>query len=248
MQDIGKKRETRRSDSKPKARPQRRKNRYHRGAKLSEHRFLRVLRGFADDQTARETSDATGISEKTIQNLFDRVRERLMRAVLIHPVRFGGAGYFLFDDRKISRRGSILFDVVSGSFLFKRTLMRHAPRVGATGAPKAAFSFLLLETVVRIFCTLSHPKDNEGLYSDEIQEAYANLQLVALYIHQHKDAPDDPALFEAVKESFERIMEDFPRILEQEEFINLVQGARKHHFASEAFYNDLRRYLLEDPL
>ncbi|MEM9356807.1 MAG: hypothetical protein AAGB04_11380 [Pseudomonadota bacterium] len=224
------------------------KNRYMHRAKISEYRFLNVLRGFANDQTAEETARQVKLSEKRVREIYDLLRDKLMRAILERPFDFGWAGYFLFDDLEISQRGARILDAVSASDLFRSSLNRHAPRVGLTGEVSDRFSALLMEVTVRVFCALSMRKDNDTLYSDEMQEAFAKLQLVAIYIHQHRDNPDEPELFQAVTESFQAIMEDFPYFLAQDEFKSLVQGHTRHRFPNEVLYNDLRRYLLANPL
>ncbi|MDF1722442.1 MAG: hypothetical protein P1U65_17345 [Minwuia sp.] len=224
------------------------RNRYHRRAKLSEYKFLQVLRGFADDMTATEAAVATGVSIRTVRPLFERFRDALMRAVFTDRFAFGWAGYFLFEKDQLSVRGTAIIDAVIGSDLMRQIINRHDARLNLTGTPGVRFSQLAFETVVRVFCTLSMQKDNDTLYSEEIRQAYAELQLVALYIHLHKEGPDDPELFEAVVSSFERIMKDFAKLLEMEELSHLIDGHTPHRFTNNVFYEDLRRYLLKNPL
>jgi len=231
-----------------KHRPKRPRNRYMRGAKISEYRFLKLLRGFADDQTAQETAWQVKLSEKRTREIYDVLRDKLMRAVLEQPFAFGWAGYFLFDGLEISTRGAAIFDAVSESDIFKSALIRHAPRAGLTGDVSDRFSQVLMEVTVRVFCALAMRKDNDTLYSEEMHDAFAKLQLVAIYIHQHKQQPDDPELFRAVTDSFEAIMCDFPKVLAEDELKALVQGHRPHRYPQEVLYTDLRRYLLDNPL
>ena len=225
------------------------RNRYMRSSKLSEYKFLRVLRGFADELTIKELSEETRISERSIRSLFGRLRRAVLEAAMAEPKSFGWAGYFLFDGDAFSERGHHMIDVVSGSDVFRRFLNHHEFRLGlTTDEVDDNFAYILAEATIRIFCMLSMNKDNETLYSDEMQEAYAGLQLVALYIAQHQSQPDDPSLFRAALSSFERVVTDFPRALAQDEFRSLVQGFKLHRYPNDLFYDDLRRYLLKYPL
>jgi hypothetical protein len=183
-----------------------------------------------------------------VRALYDRFRKSLMAAVIEQPFSFGWAGYFLFDGLEMSPRGHAFFDALVTKPMMRRAIDRHAPRVGLTVDPDERFSYLAFETAVHVFCALSMKKDNDTLYSDEIHEAYAKLQLVAIYIHTNKDAPEDPEMFEAVKESFYAIMRDFPKLLDEEEFHSLVTRWRPHKFSNDVLYEDLRRFLLKNPL
>lgn len=235
----------RKEKSKAKSAP---KNRYMRGAKISEYMFLKVLRGFSNEQTTQETALLTNLSEKRVRELYDALRGNLMRAAMLHPFEFGWAGHFLFDELTLSLRGQHIIDVVAASDFMRVALNRHAPRAGLTTIPKQRFSELLFEVAVRMFCGLSMNKETDSLYSDEIQDAYAKLQFIASYIHEHKESPDDPETYNAIAQSFELIMRDFPILLAQEEFKSHVEGYKWHRFSTELFYNDLRRYLLKNPI
>ena len=52
-------------------------NRYYRCSKISERKFLRVLRQFALDLTASRTAQLTGLQRKTVNTIFLRIRERI---------------------------------------------------------------------------------------------------------------------------------------------------------------------------
>lgn len=228
--------------------PRQQRNRYMRHAKISEYRFLKVLRGFVDEKTVQDTAASAKLSEKRTRELYDELRGKLMRAVMLQPFEFGWAGYFLFDNLALSTRGQHIIDVIAASNLMRGALNRHAPRSGVTVEPSQRFSELVFEVTVRVFCALSMRKDNETLYSDDIHEAYEKLQMIALYIQQQKDNPDDPEQYVAIALSFRAIMKDFPVLLAQEEFKSLVEGYDRHHFPNELLFNDLKRYLLADPI
>jgi hypothetical protein len=229
------------------ARP-RLKNRYLRRAKISEYVFLKVLRGFASDQTAEETAAAARLSEKRVRELYGGLRARLMRAVLLHPFEFGWAGYFLFDGDAISPRGAAIFDAVSANERMRIALNRHAPRVGLTGTPSDRFSELLLEVTVRVFCSIAMRKTNETLYPQDAREAFDQLVFIARMIDEQKSNPDDPKALEAIAALFDAYMKIFPDLLAEDELRALAYGHRKHRFANQVLYDGLRRYLLKDPL
>ena len=52
-------------------------NRYYRCSKLSERKFLRLLRHFALDLTASRTAQLTGLTRKTVNTIFLKIRERI---------------------------------------------------------------------------------------------------------------------------------------------------------------------------
>lgn len=224
------------------------RNRYMRGARLSEYRFLKLLRGFADERIAADIGGEVGLSEKRTRELFDHFRSKLMRAVLMEPFEFGWAGYFLFDGLEISPRGHHLFDEISESDVFKSALIRHAPRSGAKRIPSKRFSELLFEITVRMVCSLSMTKDNTSLYPQDAREAFAKLQMVALFIDEHKDAAEKPDGFDAIVESFDAYMKAFPILLARDEFRALVTGYRHHRFANDVLYDGLRRHILKNPI
>ena len=52
-------------------------NRYYRCSKISERKFLRVLRHFALDLTANKTAQLTGLTRKSVTTIFLKIRERI---------------------------------------------------------------------------------------------------------------------------------------------------------------------------
>src|SRR5919107_2616615 len=52
-------------------------NRYYRCSKISERKFLRVLRHFSLDLTASRTAQLTGLTRKSVTTIFLRIRERI---------------------------------------------------------------------------------------------------------------------------------------------------------------------------
>ena len=54
-----------------------RRNKYYRGAKISEAKFRQVLRCFSEDLTASSTARMTGVSVRSVNSIFIRIRKRL---------------------------------------------------------------------------------------------------------------------------------------------------------------------------
>jgi len=52
-------------------------NKYYRRSKLSEHKFRQLVRCFALDLTASDTATLTGLSRRSVNDIFARIRERL---------------------------------------------------------------------------------------------------------------------------------------------------------------------------
>jgi hypothetical protein len=121
------------------------KNRYCAGAKLSEHKFLRILRGFAEGMTLSALEPMTHVSGKSIRATYQALRERLADAVHEQPLMFGGAGtYLAHPDAKV------LLTAIRSSAAFRRYRKLHAPRM----KDESEVQLLVLEFAVRLFCAL----------------------------------------------------------------------------------------------
>ena len=55
------------------------KNKYQKFSKITEPKFRQILRLFALDLTASDTAKLTGISVRSINNLYLKLRQRLAR-------------------------------------------------------------------------------------------------------------------------------------------------------------------------
>ena len=53
------------------------KKRYQKFSKISEQKFREILRFFATDLTAPDTAQLTGVSTRTVNNLFLKLRRRM---------------------------------------------------------------------------------------------------------------------------------------------------------------------------
>ena len=55
-----------------------RKNKYLNRSHISEGKFRKVLKCFCDDFTAVQTTEITGVGKKTVNRIFNKIRERLL--------------------------------------------------------------------------------------------------------------------------------------------------------------------------
>lgn len=121
------------------------KNRYYAGAKLSEHKFLRLLHGFAEGVPLQELKPTTHVSGKTIRATYRALRRHLPNAAQAHPERFGGAAQILKHGE-----ATHLIQSVRKSPKFRRYSKRHAPRLSCSLEEQA----LATEKLVRLVCAL----------------------------------------------------------------------------------------------
>jgi hypothetical protein len=121
------------------------KNRYCAGAKLSEHKFLRILRGFAEGMTLSALEPMTHTSGKTIRATYRALRERLSDAIHAQPLMFGGAGNYLAHPD-----AAALLSAIRSSAVFRRYRKLHAPRMKDLGEK----DLLVQEFAIRMFCAL----------------------------------------------------------------------------------------------
>lgn len=220
------------------------RNRYYRHSKLSEYTFLKVLRGFADDLTARQCAAGMRVSEKTVRGIFMALRRALLSATLSHPYRFGGAGFFLFRDAALSERGKRILEAVAQSEIFRAHRERHCPRLSVVGDGK----HYLFEVTVRIFCNIAVRKDPEHLYPPDTRTAIAQMQSIADWIRQTRDSEGFYEKYGHVVARFGKAVEAMSPILERDELRTLQTKSAPHQYPNRILYEHLRRYLRKNPL
>ena len=148
------------------------RNRYVLGAKLSEHKFLRILGGFANGAPIKALEPTTHVSGKTIRSTYGTLRRYLPTAAQRTQSRFAHAGAYLFEGEAISPEGQRILASIERARRFGRYIKRHAPRLSSCEEEH----LFLLEKAVRIFCAL----DLRGVDVDErllaqIAEAFTAL-------------------------------------------------------------------------
>jgi len=244
-EDIERKRKIRSSKSKNRRASAAPRNRYMRRAKLSEYRFLKILRGFADNETAGDLAPRIRISDKTIRRSYAAFRERLIPATAAEPFRFGGAGFFLFSNGRLSHGGKLFLESVYESELYRTQLRRHAPRLN-DDAPEA--DSYLIEVAVRVFCYRAMQKDAETLYSEETRQALQNLREIGAFIEEYQDDADFKERYGWLIERYHVLAAKLPAVVQEEALAQFSTLSTWHRFPDHILYEDLRRHLLTHPL
>lgn len=126
------------------------RNRYCAGAKLSEHKFLRLLRGFADNIPVQALAQTTHVSGKTIRATYARFRQVLPEATQSLPLAFGRAGLVLWCEGELAPDGEMFLRALAQSRQYRRHKRRHAPRLRSPLEER----LIVIEFAVRIFCAL----------------------------------------------------------------------------------------------
>lgn len=126
------------------------KNRYCRGAKLTEHKFLRILTGYADGVPVKVLEPTTHVSGKTIRITYCALRLNLPTAAQRDHAHFAGSGDYLFESGALGALGRKILATVEKTRRFSRYIKRHAPRLNSDEEAQ----LLLVEKAVRIFCAL----------------------------------------------------------------------------------------------
>ncbi|HML91232.1 hypothetical protein [Methyloceanibacter sp.] len=211
------------------------KNRYCIGAKLSEHKFLRLLRGLADNMPVHELEPRTHISGKTIRSTYRALRAELASAVRAEPERFGGTGTVLFADGQLTECGREILRRVYRSREFRLYRKHHAPRL------KDEFDErnLLVNKAVRMFCVVALPP--AGL------EADASNVINTLQLLEAIDF-DLPLLRRFVEGRLPVDQPDGTANGCSNEFLDAARDVPRHHYPERRLYEDFRRYLLKNPL
>lgn len=237
-------RQKRRAVSKYRVRKSAAGNRYHRRAKTSEYTTLKVLRGFAEDRAVQDLAPGMHISEKTLRNIYMRFRRKLMRATLLYPVSFGGAGLFLYRGGGLSRSGCAVLASVRESRLYRRHMRIHAPRL----ADPADETHYLFEVTVRVFCHIALTKTPETLYPPDKLAALRSMLDMGVWIEANRTAITGHETYGEVPERFASLAAQVEAIAATDALLSLKDKSREHVYAERVLYNDLRRYLLTDPL
>ena len=160
------------------------------------------------------------------------------------PTDFGGAGLFMFRDRKLSNTGRQFLEAVRESGIYRMHMKRHAPRLSSPRDEKR-FAF---EVSVRVFCNIALDKEPASLYPPETREAVAGMREIAGWISDNREAIAAHDAYRQILDRFEKVVAQMGRLIEMEELLTLKTRSAEHHFPSSVLYDHLRRYLLTDPL
>lgn len=148
------------------------RNRYVAGAKLSEHKFLRILDGYAHALPITALEPTTHVSGKTIRTTYRVLRTHLPIAAQHECARFASSGSYLFGDDGLTPEGRLILASIERARRFSRYIKRHAPRV-SSGEDERLF---VMEKAVRIFCALDlRGVEVDGRLLAQISEAFTAL-------------------------------------------------------------------------
>lgn len=132
---------------------------------LYEYRFLKVLKGFAMDKTAKELAEETGISEKSIRSTYRGFRNKLIEAAIYNRDAFGGAGFYLLRKGKLDEQGKRFLQGVAESKIFIDHLDRHEPRLHSADDLQG----LIFEVVIRVFCNVDMDEGDRFHFSPTVE-------------------------------------------------------------------------------
>ncbi len=231
------------NQSKPAAKP-RLKNRYMRNSKLSEYKFLQILRGFADKQTSKELAATSRVSEKTIRGLFKTLRNHMIMAVIANPYDFGKAGYFLLEKGIVSHQGCAFLESVITSDIFKQYSKTHAPRTKDLGK----LNILVFDATIRVFCHIALEKNILITYSETTTKAIMEWKYIQAWLNQGANIEGFQKKYVAVFQRFNVLTQQMKILMQHEQLLSLKNHSKEHFYACDVLYNDLRRYLLKYPL
>ncbi len=220
------------------------KNRYSRSSKLSEYRFLKVLKGFAMDMAAKELASDSGISEKTIRTTYRGLRNKLIEAAIYNRDGFGGAGFYLLRKGKMDDKGKRFFRGVAESEIFTSHVERHAPRLNSS----EDLMGLIFEVAIRVFCNVHLDEGVLIEYPEETKNAALQLRDMGKWIKENQDREEFQEKYGHIIERFMKVAHDMKLLLEKEELLVLKTKSREHKYPWNLLYDDLRRYLLKHPL
>ncbi|MBV7533658.1 hypothetical protein [Chitinophaga sp. sic0106] len=90
------------------------KNKYLKGAHLSERKFKEILRLFADDLTATQIANISGVSRVTINSYLKKLRNQIARyCEMLHPVSIPVAAMYDREDSRLDQDDDTLVAVQS---------------------------------------------------------------------------------------------------------------------------------------
>ncbi|MCC7253066.1 hypothetical protein [Hyphomicrobium sp.] len=183
------------------------RNRYVAGAKLSEHKFLRILRGYAHALPIAALEPTTHVTAKTIRATYGTLRGKLADAAIAHPERFGQAGRILMHEDIPALHHALLC-----SRRFKRHRQRHAPRLSCPVEER----HFVTEKIVRLLCALDLRDVALREHDDAVTDLIAHLSEAIPRLHPRAPKQDLATFIPGAKpfaHSELRLYEDYRRYL-----------------------------------
>ncbi len=200
--------------------------------------------GFAEGRTVQNLAPGMHVSEKTLRNIYMRLRRKIMRATLLHPMSFGGAGLFLYRGGGLSRGGCEILASVRKSRLYRRHMRIHAPRLAGPADEK----HYLFEVTARLFCHIAIAKTPETLYPPDTLDALRSMRDLGTWIKANHAALDGRERYRDLLMRADALASQVEALAETEALLSLRDRSREHAYAESVLYTDLKRYLPTDPL
>lgn len=235
-----KKRPFKQQKARSKPRP---KNRYVRGAKLSEYKFLKILRSFAYGLAPKDAAKETGISEKTVRATYAALRQKVVEAAKSGKPIFGLGSRYLFEGGRLTEKGAIFLEAVAKSRVFKSYLADHAPRL----RDEAEREIYVFDLGMRIFTGLVLAEDEFYELSPGLRRSLALLAAMQTWIDVNLD---EPGFVEENRGTLERhaSLSRMAEIVREQRQIVALRQSGKHRYLGSKYYTDLRKYTIKYPL
>ncbi|WP_342075601.1 hypothetical protein [Yoonia sp. SS1-5] len=228
---------------KPKPRP---KNRYQRHSKLSESKFLEVLKGFSELTVSNQIASKTRISEKTVRELTWKIRFRMMDDIMNNRNIFQGIRRYLFDGGKILPRGQRLLDDAGAVDPMILYTMLH--RLDGRRLTERHYSALVIENAVRAYCRMAGQPYGLFEMSDELKNTYKIIKDSAEGLAKAEVTAENMQEYEALVAENARLLKDAEEVLDLEQRMAVADAHRSYVSPNQVIYNDLRKSLVKKPL
>ena len=204
-------------------------------AKLSEYKFLKILRAFAYGLSPKDAAADTGISEKTIRATYAALRKKVMEAAQSGKPVFGMGSRYLYENGKLTEKGTIFLEAVSKSAVMESYIADHAPRL----KDQKERETYVFDLGMRIFTGLVVAEDEFYELSPGLNRSIALLELLRVWIDQHKDEPGFEEEYHETLERHARLLRMAALVREQRQILTLRQSAQ-HLYSGEKFLSELR--------
>lgn len=230
---------------KPKAKP-RPKNRYQRHSKLSEAKFLEILKGFSELTVSNQIASKTRISEKTVRELNWKLRFRMMDAIMNDRNVFQGIRRYLFDGGTLLPRGKAFLEDAGAVDPMKLYSMLH--RLDGRRLTERHYSALMIENAVRAYCRMAGQPYGLFEMSDELKNTYKIIRDTADGLAKTEVTAENMQEYSALAAENERLLREAEEVLDTEQRIAVADAHRSYISPNQIIFNDLRKSFTKNPL
>lgn len=224
----------------------RRHNRYVLGAKLSEYRFLKILKGFAEAKPVKELNAESGISEKTIRDTYWELRRKLYAAVRTDKTSFNNAGRYLFPFGKIERQGTLLMEAVADSGAFADLIDRQYP--GNRTPTEEQVGLLVFEMGIRVLCKSPSMRRKLAEASAPVVQCQRELEILIAEIERVQTDLAKRWTEGYLKIELEHKLIEFELLKLQQNLEAITADHRVSIDPSHMIFTQLRSFLAKNPI